>query len=120
MYRQQKWKYFRTRTKYNNKRSEYNGGFYHSKFESKVAQDLDLKKHAGEIKSWERQVKISLDVNGYHICNYYMDFVITHNDGNLEYLEVKGFFTEVFKLKWKLFEALYKDKPDIILTVLKM
>lgn len=111
-YRVKKWKYCKTRTKYNNKTTEYNGFKYHSKFESKVAQDLDFRIDAKEIESYERQVKISLDVNGIHICNYYIDFVAKRPDGILEYIEVKGLSTPLFKLKWKLFQVLYKDQIE--------
>ncbi len=90
-----------------------------SKKEAGAARDLDLMIKAKEIKSWERQVRIPLDVNGYHICNYIIDFVVEHNDGTKEYLEIKGFETEVWRLKWKLFEALYGKKPNIKLTVQK-
>jgi hypothetical protein len=84
--------------------------------------DLDYRLKANDIKKWDRQVKISLDVNGEHICNYYIDFIITHNDGIQEYVEVKGIETPEWKLKWKLFQALYKDqieKDEILLTVVK-
>lgn len=68
------------------------------------------------IRDFREQVKIPIEVNGYHICNYYIDFVIDHNDGTTEYLETKGFATALWKLKWKLFEALY-DLPGNKLTV---
>ncbi len=100
----------------------YNNITYHSKKEAGYAQHLDLLIKAKEIKSWERQVKISLDVNGYHITNYYMDFVVTHLGGILEYIEVKGFETMTWKMKYKLFEALYDQQVKdgtIILTVVK-
>lgn len=111
--------YQRKGNKYGAKSSTYDGIQYHSKLEAKYASDLDLLKKAGEIKDWERQLKISLDVNGYHIANYYIDFVIHHNNGTKEYVEVKGFETEVWRLKWKLTEALLGDQPDIKLTVVK-
>lgn len=87
-----------------------------SKFEAGKAQELELLKKAGEIKDFQEQVKIPIEVNGYHICNYFIDFVIHHNDGSTEYLETKGFSTPVWKLKWKLFEALY-DLPGNKLTI---
>lgn len=87
-----------------------------SKFEAGVAQQLELRLKAKDIKGFDEQVRIPLEVNGFHICNYFIDFVIYHNDGTTEYLEAKGFATEVWKLKWKLFEALY-DKPGNVLTV---
>lgn len=101
------------------KTSYYNikkAGRNDSKFEAGVAQSLELLKKAGEIRDFQEQVKIPLVVNGYHICNYYIDFVIQHNDGTTEYREAKGFATDVWKLKWKIFEALY-DKPGNLLTV---
>lgn len=104
---------------YNTKNSYYHtakAGKYDSKFEAGAAQELELRKKAKDIKNFKEQVTIPLEVNGYHIANYKIDFVIEHNDGTIEYLETKGFATDVWKLKWKLFEACY-DKPGNILTV---
>lgn len=106
-------------SKYGNISAEHNGIQYHSKKEAAFAAQLDLRVKAGDIKSWERQVCIALDVNGFHICNYYIDFVVTHNDGVKEYIEVKGFETDVWKMKWKLFEALYAEKENTVLTIIK-
>lgn len=87
-----------------------------SKFEAGKAQELELLKKAGEIKDFKEQVKLPLVVNGFHITNYYIDFVVEHNDGEIEYIETKGYATDVWKLKWKLFEALY-DLPGNKLTL---
>lgn len=106
-------------SKYGAKSTEYEGNVYHSKKEAGYAKELDLRVRAKDIKGWRRQVKIPLDVNGYHICNYYIDFIIEHNDGTLEYTEVKGFETDTWRMKWKLFEALYGDREGIKLTVVK-
>jgi len=108
----------RRQNKYGNKKRDYGGILYDSIKEAAYAQELDLREKAGDIKSWERQVRISLDINGKHICNYFIDFVITHNDDHLEYVEVKGFATPVWRLKWKLFEAIYNEEhPGVELTV---
>ena len=104
----------KNRTKYNNTKSQYNGQFYHSQKEALKARELDLLIKAGKIKSWKSQVRIPLDVNGVHICRYVCDFLITHNDNSLEYLEVKGFWTATAKLKVKLFKALY---PELKYTI---
>lgn len=87
-----------------------------SRFEAGLALELTQQKKDGKIVDFQEQVKIPLEINGFHICNYYIDFVIQHVGGETEYLEAKGFATEVWKLKWKLFEALY-DLPGNILTV---
>jgi hypothetical protein len=105
--------------KYKNVKTEVNGITYHSKLEGKYAFELNARKLAGEIKDWERKVRISLDVGGRHICNYYIDFLIHHLDETKEYVEVKGFQTDVWRLKWKLFEALYSELPMTRLTIVK-
>ena len=111
--------HLKNQNKYRAQSTIYNGISYHSKKEATYAQELDLLKKAGEIKDWERQVKIDLEVNGYHIANYYVDFKIENKDGSIEYHEVKGFSTETWRLKWKLFEALYGDLPDVKLVVIR-
>lgn len=90
---------------------------FDSKFEAGYAQELMLRKKAKDIKDYKCQVPIELIVNGYKICTYIIDFVIEHNDGTKEYLETKGYSMPVWRLKWKLFEALYSEKPNTKLTV---
>jgi hypothetical protein len=98
------------------KKSEYQGSIYDSKFEAQVAFDLDMMQKAGDIIKWERQQTIPLIINGYKVCDYIIDF-IAYRDGETEYIEAKGYPTPVWKLKWKLFEALY-TKPENKLTVI--
>lgn len=105
--------------KYHATRSEYDGIIYHSKFEAAYAKELDIRKKVGEILEWDRQVKIPLEVNGQHICDYYVDFRILYPDGHTEFVECKGFATPVFRIKWKLFEALYGNNPKVDLTIIK-
>lgn len=105
---------------YNQRYSYYNvkkQGKNDSKFEAGLARDLELRVKAGDIKSFKEQVKIPLIVNNLVVCDYKIDFVVEHNDGTIEYIEAKGYATDVWKLKWKLFEALYSTDPNVILTV---
>lgn len=87
----------------------YNGSYYHSHGEAEYAQQLDFRLKGGDITDWKRQVKISLDVNGHHVTNYFMDFIVTHNDGSTELIEYKGFETRHWEIKWALLHAL-KDQ----------
>ena len=120
MHRVKKFSQIRRKPKYKNVATTTDGIVYHSKKEAKYAQDLEFRKKAGLIKSWERQVRIELSAHGRRICNYYMDFVIYHNDGTVEYVEVKGFETDVWKIKWNLFEAqMMAEQPEAILTIVK-
>lgn len=106
--------------KYKNVPQTYNGINYHSRFEAGYARDLDLRVKAKDIKSWERQVKIELTAHGKRIANYYVDFLIHHNDGSKEYVEVKGYETDTWKIKWKIFEAqMEAEEPGTVLTVVK-
>ena len=112
----------RSGNKYHSKSTQYEGVVYHSKLEAAYAQELDLRAKAKDIRSWECQVKLDLKVNGVHITNYYIDFVVTHNDGSREFVETKGFETETWRLKWKILEATFDDfkqDPDDRLTVIK-
>ncbi len=111
-----------TSNKYHAKSTIYNGSVYHSKFEAAYAFELDLRVKAGDIKSWDRQVKLDLKVNGHHINNYYIDFIITHNDESREFVECKGLELEPWRTNWKILEATFKDfqkHPDDRLTLIK-
>ncbi len=100
-------------------RSEFQGVTYASKMECNYAAELELRRRAGEITEIRRQVRIPLDVNGRHICNYVIDFVVTLADGTIEYVEVKGFETDMWRFKWKIFEALYDSLPGVRLTIVR-
>ena len=95
--------------KYGNRRTEYNGVHYDSKFEASIAEDLDLRKKAGEIKDWERQFKIECmpyDVNGKSVpqckVTHKVDFRVHENSGDFTLLEAKGPPTDDWKrrVKW--------------------
>ena len=108
--------------KYHAKSTIYDGVSYHSKFEAAYAESLDLALKAGDIKSWERQVKLELKVNDMLIANYYLDFIVHHNDGSREFTETKGFETPEWQMKWRILEATFdqfKEHPDDRLTLVK-
>jgi hypothetical protein len=99
----------------------YGDRTYHSKAEARYAQELDFQIKAGEISSWEPQYKVSLDVNGQHIANYFVDFKVVMPDGGIELHEVKGFATEIFRLKRLLLEAtVLHDHPEIKYVVVRV
>ena len=101
--------------KYNNKSSVYNGYPYDSAMEAKYAMALDVQKKAGLIKDFDRQHKLSIDIEGHHICNYYVDYIVYYHDGSEQYHEVKGFETDVWKLKWKLSLAIYGKEKFVLI-----
>lgn len=107
------------RTKYNATREEIGGTTYDSKLEGRYAQDLMMKKLCGDIKDFKSHVNMPLVVEGKKICDYEVDFVVQHNDGSTEYVEVKGMFLPVGKFKWRLFEALYGNDKNVSLTLVR-
>jgi hypothetical protein len=112
--------FYHKRNKYRNVRQTYNGHNYDSKMEAEVAHKLDLMKKnidkTNRVKNWERQYKISLDINGVHIANYFIDFMVEFVDGRKEFWEVKGMETDLWKLKWKMTKALF---PEYNLVLIK-
>jgi hypothetical protein len=102
--------------KFNNKTTQYNGSYYDSIKEANYARDLDFRIKAGELKEWERQVPIDLYVNGQKICTYKIDFVERDHKDNEVWTEVKGFKTPEWRLKWKLFCAIYPERDKQVVT----
>jgi len=75
--------------------------------------ELCLLERAGKITNLRRQVRFPLVVNGKRVCDYIADFVYVEN-GTEVVEDVKGFATAVFKLKSKLFTAVYGKEINII------
>jgi hypothetical protein len=94
-----------------------------SKFEASVADELYLRKLAGDIKDYESQYKVEM-----HICNskgepvkkvsHKIDFRIHHNDNSYELYEVKGVSTSDWVMRRDLLELIWlPDHPDHTYTV---
>ena len=88
--------------------------WHQSILEADYCNELLLLKKARKIKDFSTQHKIEIVVNGQHICNHYVDFLVTVKKGKVEYHEVKGYEQEVWKLKRRLVVALYPDVPYIV------
>lgn len=96
------------KSKYNNVKTEYNGVKYDSKKEAFYAQKLDILSRAvyqdKRVIKYERQVPFQIEIAGKKICKYLLDFLVTYID-RVEYVDVKGMRTPIYKLKKKLVEA---------------
>jgi len=101
--------------KYNAKTSTYNGRHYDSKLEAGYAMELDWLVKGKIVKGWDAQWKIDLRINDTHIANYYVDFRVLFPDGKVEYHEVKGYETDVWKLKWKMALAIYGKEKFVLI-----
>ena len=107
--------YYKKRQKYNAKKTEYNGKLYDSKREAQHAAKLDLLIKAGEVTKYETQHIIHLEVNNKKLCKYIVDFKVYLSSGLIEYHEVKGYETDVYKLKIKLARILYPSYKFVII-----
>ena len=89
-------------SKYNAKKTEYNGVMYDSRKEARRAWELDMLLKAGEIQGLIRQPRFKLKY-----CTYIADFAYTTKDGEYIVEDVKGFKTDIYKLKKKMLKAEY-------------
>jgi len=97
-------------TKYHSRGCKCLSGHYHdSRKEATHCNRLLADLQDGKIKSYKTQVSYALNINGHKICRHIVDFVVENNDGSIVVNEVKGFATKDWKIKYKLFEALYPD-----------
>ena len=96
----------------------YGGREYHSTKEARYAETLDQLRHAmhprDRVAEWRPQVPVKLEVNGKLVTTYICDFLVTFGDGRQEWHEVKGFETETWKIKEKLFRALVPDRRLVV------
>ena len=95
--------------KYANKKTEYGGYTYDSKFEASIAEDLDLRLKAKEILYWERQYKVEMwacDHKGAPKLKktHKIDFRVHELDGSYTLLEAKGFETPDYRDRRKWLE----------------
>jgi hypothetical protein len=103
------------RSKFGNKKCTYQGLKFDSKLE--LERWLFLKKceAEGKIAELSRQEKFKLEVNGVKICDYIADFTYTSMlDGTLIFEDAKGVLTDVFRIKAKLFKAIYGYEIKIV------
>lgn len=101
--------------KYGAKKTEIQGKKFHSQSEGQLWWELEQQRKQGLIANVQCQAKEELSAYGVHITNYYVDFLVTHNDGSLEYIEHKssGTVTDGWRIKYKMLEAKHKNDPNI-------
>lgn len=95
----------KVRRKYRNEPVEIDGRRFASKAEGKRYAELRLLERAGEIRDLRCQPRYDLAVNGQKICTYVGDFAYLNRTGTPVTEDVKGYRTDVFEIKAKLFRA---------------
>ena len=109
---------FFKRSKYGNHRVYCLSKHLHdSKLEANYCNRLLAMQQAREISHYETQVSFDLNVEGKLICKHIVDFCIWKNDPHpCEVHDTKGMKTDVWRLKHKLFEALYPYITYVVVT----
>jgi hypothetical protein len=100
-------------SKFQNEPTWIDGYRFASKKEATRYTELKLLLRAGEIQNLEVQPVYPIFVNNVKVCDYVADFAycVPAIGGKKEIVEdVKGFRTQVFQLKKKLFAAQYGFK----------
>lgn len=113
-------------SKYLSHKITVDGITFDSKDEAKYYEALKIRRYRGEIQGFEMQPKFTLipafkkSNKTYRAITYTPDFTIYHNDGTVEYVDIKGMTTQQGELRIKLFNYVYKDlKLSIIARNLK-
>lgn len=94
-------------SKYGNTLVEDGGELFHSVGEFRRWRELLALQRAGVVSELERQVEYPICVAGLHVCSWFADFRYKQS-GKVVVEDFKGFRTEVYKLKKKFVEAIYK------------
>jgi len=106
-------------SKYNSKKVELDGITFDSKQEKMYYEYLKVRLENKEIISFELQPayelipKFTKFDKKYRACTYTPDYKITHIDGSIELIDVKGFSTQQGDLRKKLFDYNF---PNLKLT----
>lgn len=92
---------------------------HRSPSEAEECNTLHIKKKAGIIKDVEREVPFEFRHNNIFIGKHKMDFIITHNDNSKEAKEIKGYVTDLWRWKSRMFRAYYPQYKYTIIYIRK-
>lgn len=96
--------------KFNAKRVDDGGDKFPSTLEWKYFKYLQLLQKSGEVLFFLRQVPFHLPGG----IKYVVDYQIFYEDGSVRFVDVKGFETSEFKIKYKMVKDLYPVEVEIV------
>jgi hypothetical protein len=93
------------KAKYSNNRVKIDGFLFDSQLEANYYGDLKIQLRAGVIRGFCRQPRFILTTggNGLEPMEYVADFIVWRLDGTAEIIDTKGFETDLFIAKKKVF-----------------
>jgi len=109
-------------SKYKNKKVNLDGHVFDSKAEANYYEGLKIRYARGEIQGFERQPVFNLQPafkkrdKNFQAITYIADFLVYLPNGEVEVIDIKGFITQTFALKKKMFEYKYPHLRLIILS----
>jgi hypothetical protein len=89
--------------KFHAKRTEIHGIRFDSKKEAQYYKLLKISQEEGSLLFFLRQVPFDLPGN----VKYKVDFVEFWKNGDINFVDIKGFATSLYKTKKKMIESLY-------------
>lgn len=110
----------KSKSKYYNRKVNLDGYTFDSQLEANYYAELKLQQRLGEILFFRVQPRYILqhafekDGKKHRKIEYVADFEIHHLDGSIEVIDTKGFKTEVFRIKEKMFHKRYPHKLTIV------
>lgn len=90
--------------KYGNTHTSRGDKNFKSKLEARYYDYLCMMKNVGKVRTFFRQVPIDLAGSKKYFC----DFVVFYEEGEVEFIDVKGSKTQLYLLKKDEVEALHK------------
>jgi hypothetical protein len=103
------------RNKYNAKRCELDGIKFDSLMEMKYYQELKLRRKANEIDFIRCHPRFPIELNGAVVCQVELDFQYFDNATQKTiFVDVKGIYPPISRLKHKLFRAQYGEIVTIV------
>lgn len=108
--RNRRWKTTKPKSKYSAKSTVVDGMRFDSKREAAYYSELKIRKQAGEVLFFLRQVPFHLTAGVKYVC----DFQIFNSDGTVQFIDVKGMETSGFKLKKRMVEESYGVEIEIV------
>ncbi|PYE87779.1 DUF1064 domain-containing protein [Bacillus sp. 196mf] len=109
-------------SKYKNKKVNLDGHVFDSKAEANYYEGLKIRYARGEVQGFERQPIFKLQPafkkqdKSFQAITYIADFLVYLPNGEVEVIDIKGFITQTFALKKKMFEYKYPHLRLIILS----
>ena len=102
------------RNKYGAIKTKVDGIVFDSRAEARYYQQLKVLEKAGKISGLVCHPRYPIVYQKEKVCVVVLDFEYTDDDGEPHFVDVKGVYTAISRLKHNLFGAFYGQDVEII------